>query len=91
MVANKGWRGTKADNRVPPRGKMGEPRHISSMNANLVSSHARNESAESKPFDRPWDAAILQKQNTSEKKHNKRGKKSNEAKMRRIEQRKRKG
>ena len=43
-LENKGWWGTTADNRVPPRGTVGEPRHISSMNANLVSNHARNKS-----------------------------------------------
>ena len=87
-LENKGWRGTEADNRVPPRGTVGEPRHIRSMNANLVSSHARNKPAESKPFDRPRGTATLQKQNTSEEKQCKRGKRSNEARMRRIEQRK---
>ena len=87
-LENKGWWGTKADNRVPPRGTVGEPRHILNMNANLVSSHARNKSAESKPFDRPRDSATLQKQNTSERKQSERGKRSNEARARRIEQRK---
>ena len=87
-LENKGWWGKKADNRVPPRGTVGEPRHILSVNANLVSSHTRNKSAESKPFDRPRDTATFQKQNTSEKKQSRRGKRSNEARMRRIEQRK---
>ena len=87
-LENKGWWGTTADNRVPPRGTVGEPRNISSMNANLVSNRARNKSAESKPFDRPPGSVLLQDQNTSEKKQSKRGKISNEARLRRIEQRK---
>ena len=87
---NKGWWGTTADNRVPPRGTVGEPRHISSMNANSVCNHARNKSAESKPFDRPRDSVLLQDQNTSEKKQSRRGQISNEARLRRIEQRKQK-
>ena len=86
-LENKGWWGTTADNRVPPRGTVGEPRHISSMNANLVSNHARNKSAESKPFDRPRDSVLLQDQNTSEIKQSRRGKISNQARLRRIEQR----
>ena len=73
-LENKGWWGTTAGNRVPPRGTVGEPRHISSMNANLVSNHARNKSAESKPFDRPRDPVLLQDQDISEKKQNSRGK-----------------
>ena len=85
-----GYDSMTADNRVPPRGTVGEPRHISSMNANLVSTHARNKSAASKPFDRPRDSVLLQDQNTSEKKQNRRGKRSNEAGPRRIEQRKQK-
>ena len=75
---------------MPPRGAVGEPRHISSMNVNWVSSHARNKSAESKPFDRPRDSVIPRDQDTSEKKQSKRGKISNEARLRRIEQRKKK-
>ena len=88
-LENKGW-GMKADSRVPPRGTVGEPRHILSMNANLVSNYVRNKSAESNPFDRPRGSAMLQDQNTSEKKQSKRGKISNEARMGRIEQRKKK-
>ena len=65
-LENKGWRGTTADNRVPPRGTVGEPRHIRSMNANRVSNHAKNKPAESKPFERPRDTGIPQKQDTSE-------------------------
>ena len=86
-IENKGWWGTTADNRVPPRGTVGEPRHISGMNANMVSNHARDKSAASKPFDRPRGSVMIQKQNTSEKKRIKRGKRSNEARLRRIEQR----
>ena len=89
-LVNKGWGGTTADNRVPPPGTVGEPRHISGVNANMVYNHARGKSASSKPFDRPRDSIILQEQNTSEKRHNKRGKRSNEARLRRIEQRKQK-
>ena len=89
-LENKGWWGTTADNRVPPRGTVGEPRHISSMNAVLVSNHARNKSAESKPFDRPRDSVLLQDQSISEKKQSRRGNISNEARLRRIEQRKHK-
>ena len=87
-LVNTGWWGTTADNRVPPRGTVGEPRHISGMNANMVSNHARDKSAASKPFDRPQDSVILQEQNTSEKKQIRRGQKSNEARLRIIEQRK---
>ena len=87
-LENKGWWGTEADSRVPPRGTVGEPRHIRSVNANLVSNHAKNKPAESKPSDRPRDTVALQKQDTSEEKRCKRGKRSNEARMRRIEQRK---
>ena len=65
LLENKGWWGTTADNRVPPRGTVGEPRHISSMNANMVSNHTGNKSAASKPFDRPRDSVLLQDQNTS--------------------------
>ena len=86
-LENKGWWGTTADNRAPPRGTVGEPRHVSSMNANLVSSHAKNKPAESKPFDRPRDSVTVQNQDTSEKKRSKRGRISNEASLRRIEQR----
>ena len=78
----------KADNRVPPRGTVGEPRHIRSVNANLVSNHTLNKPAESKPFDKPRGTATLQKQDTPEEKQCKRGKRVNEARMRRIEQRK---
>ena len=60
------------------------------MNANLVSSHAKNKFAESKPFDRPRDSVTTQYQDTSEKKRSKRGKISNEANLRRIEQRSKK-
>ena len=35
-LTNKGWRGTIADNRVPPRGAVGEPRHILSPSTRLV-------------------------------------------------------
>ena len=58
------------------------------MNANLVTNHAKNKPAESKPFDRPRDTVTLQKQDTSEEKRCKRGKRSNEPRVRRIEQRK---
>ena len=87
-LENKGWWGTKADSRVPPRGTVGEPRNIRSMNANLVNNHAKNMLAESKPFDRPRDTVTLQKQDTSEEKRCKRGRRSNEARMRRTEQKK---
>ena len=88
-IENKGWWGTTADNRVPPRGTVGEPRHNRSTNANLVSNRTRNKPAESKPFKRPRDKDIPQERYTSEEKH-KRGKISNEVKLRRIEQRKKK-
>ena len=87
-LENKGWWGTTADNRVPPRGTVGERRHIRSTNANLVSNRARNKPAESKPFERLRDKAIPQERYTSEEKRHKREKRSNEAKMRRIDQRK---
>ena len=54
-LENKGWWGTTADSRVPPRGTVGEPRHIRSTNANLVSNRTKNKPAESKPFERPRD------------------------------------
>ena len=88
-LEHKGWRGMKADNRVSPRGTVGKPRHIRSVNANLVSNHTKNKPAESKPFDRPRDTVTLQKQDTSEGKKCKRGKRSNEVRMRRVEQRNR--
>ena len=75
---------------MPPRGTVGEPRHIRSTNANLVSNRTRNKLAESKPFERPRGTVISQKRGTSEEKKHKRGKISNEAKTRRIEQRKKK-
>ena len=87
---NKGWWGTIADNRVPPRGTVGEPRHIQSTNANLVSNRTEDKPAESKPFGRPRDKGFLHKRYTSEKERHKRGKRSNEARMRRTEQRKNK-
>ena len=90
LLGNGGWWGTTADNRVPPRGTVGELRHIRSTNANLVSNRARNKPAESKPFERPRDKVIPQERYTSEEKRHRRGKRSNEAKMRRIEQRKQK-
>ena len=68
---NKGWRGTIADNRVPPRGTVGEPRHIRSTTANLVSNRTRNKPAESKPFERPRDKYIPQERYTSEEKDTK--------------------
>ena len=89
-LVNKGWWGTTADNRVPPRGTVGEPRHISSTNANMVSNHARDKPAESKPFGRPRDSEIVQEQSTSERRQNKRGRRSNEAGLRIIEDRKHK-
>ena len=73
---------------MPPRGTVGEPRHISSMSANLVSNHARNKSTESKPFGKPRDPVLLRDQNTSEKKQSRRGKKPHEARLGRIERRK---
>ena len=42
-VNNKGWWGTTADNRMPPRGTVGEPRRIPSTNANMVSNRRRNQ------------------------------------------------
>ena len=71
-IENKGWWGTTADNRVPPRGTMGEPRYIRSTNANLVSNRTRNKPAESKPFERPRDKDISQERYTSEEKTQKR-------------------
>ena len=56
----------------------------------LRSSHARGKPAATKPFDRPRDSEMIQKQSTSEKKQNKRGRISNEARLRRIENRKQK-
>ena len=79
---------TTAVNRVPPRGTVGEPRHIRSTNANLVSNRTKNKPAESKPSERPRDTVIYHEWDTSGEKRYKRGKISNEAKMRRIEQRK---
>ena len=64
-LENKGWRGTTADNRVPPRGTAGEPRHIRSTNANLVSNRTKNKPAESKPFERPRDTDIYYERDTS--------------------------
>ena len=89
-IENKGWWGTTADNRVPPRGTVGEPRRIRSTSANLVSNRTRNKPAESKPFERPRDKDTLQERYTSEEKRHKRGKRSNEARMRRIDKRKQK-
>ena len=54
----------------------------------MVSNHARDKPAASKPFGRPRDSEIMQEQNTSERKQNKRGRRSNEARLRRIENRK---
>ena len=54
-LANKGWRGTIADNRVPPRGAVGEPRRILSTNTTVVSSRMRYVPAASKPLERPRD------------------------------------
>ena len=76
-LTNMGWWGTTADNRVPPRGTVGEPRQILSASTNMVSNRAKDRPAASKPFDRPRDSVLPQEQNTSEKKHNKRGKRSN--------------
>ena len=91
LLENKGWWGAKADNRGASTrygGRTATYSEIRSMNANLLSSHARNKCAESKPCDRPRNTATLQKQSTSEKKLCRRGKRSNEARVRRIEQRK---
>ena len=72
---------------MPPRGTVGEPRHIRSTNANLVSNRTKNKPAESKPFERPRDTDIYHERDTSREKRYKRGKIFNEAGMRRIEQR----
>ena len=89
-LENKGWWGTTADDRVPPRGTVGEPRHIRSTNANLVSNRTKNKPAESKPSERPRDTDIYYERDTSGETRYKRGKRSNDARMRRIEQRKNK-
>ena len=55
----------------------------------MVSNHARDRPAASKPFGgRPRDPAIIKEHSTSEGKQNKRGRRSNEARLRRIENRK---
>ena len=53
----------------------------------MVSNHAGGKPAATKPFDRPRGSEIIQKQSTSEKKQNKRGTISNEARLRWIENR----
>ena len=73
-LENKGWWGTTADNRVPPRGTVGEPRHIRSTSANLVSNRTKNKPAEAKPFERPRDTDIYHERDTSRGKMYKRGK-----------------
>ena len=78
-LVNKGWWGTTADSRVPPRGTVGEPRRISSMNANMVNNHAGDKPAASKPFGRPRGSEIMQGQSISERRQNTRGRRSNEA------------
>ena len=49
-LTNKGWRGTIADNRVPPRGAVGEPWHSLSPNTNMVNNRTREMPAASKPL-----------------------------------------
>ena len=73
---------------MPPRGMVGEPRQILSTNANIDSNHARDRPAASKPFGRPRDPPVMIEYNTSIGKRNKRGRRSNEARLRRIENRK---
>ena len=82
---NKGWWGTTADNRMPPRGTVGEPRRIPSTSANMVSNRAREESAVSKSFERPRDQTDQITQNPSPSSNKKRGYRSNESRIRRIQ------
>ena len=85
---NQGWWGTTADNRVPPRGTVGEPRQILSTNTNMVTNRARDKPAASKPFDKPRDPVVAIEYDTSRENTNKRGTRPNEARLRRMENRK---
>ena len=80
-LTNKGWWGTTADNRVPPRGTVGEARQILSTNAHMVSNRARDRLAASKPFERPRDPVVAVEYDISREKRSKRGITSNEARL----------
>ena len=85
---NKGWWGTTADNRMPPRGAVGEPRRTPSTNTNWFSNRAKEESAVSKSSERPRDLEGTIADIASIKSCNNRGFRSNESRLRRIENRK---
>ena len=76
---------------MPPRGAVGEPRHILSPNTNMVRNRTREMPAASKPLGRPRDQAEIIEYDTSTRKHNKRGNRSNEPIFRRIEYRRSRG
>ena len=90
-VNNKGWWGTTADNRMPPRGAVGEPRRTPSTNTNWFSNRAEEESAVSKSSERPRDPEGTITNTTSMKNCNKRGFRSKESRLRRIENRNQEG
>ena len=73
-LANKGWWGTIADNRVPPRGAVGEPRRILSTNTNVVSNRMRYVPGASKPLARPRDQVAFVEHATSNRSRTNRGK-----------------
>ena len=84
-LTDKGWWGTIADNRVPPRGTVGEPRQTLSPNTSMVINRTNEMPAASKPFDRPRDPVVTAEHDTFKTKQNNRGTRPNESRFRRIE------
>ena len=80
-LANKGWWGTIADNRVPPRGAVGELRRILSTSTNVFSNRTRYVPAASKPLERPRDRVEFVGHDTSNRSRISRGKRSNESRF----------
>ena len=72
---------------MPPRGTVGEPRRTPRTITNWFSNRAKGKSAVSKSLQGPRDQFNNEDGNTSIKRNNKRGFRSRESRIRRIERR----